>query len=241
MKASRRLLIEVPGHVRNAGLSVTASLFGEQVWWTKTFLGLRCDVTHLPKVRPARVPITMEPTSTSLFRGFDQELTLSHGTDYVELLLRKGLCEAGVQELYVAHTDGQPAYAQWLVRAEDQERLHKHAPGRYALLAPGEVLLEGAFTFAAFRRQGAMADGMAQLLQIAAAEGATSAITYVAIDNLPSLRGCSNVGFELDHVRVSVRRLGRRRSHVHEPDGRASLAWATATARSPNGRTAADG
>jgi hypothetical protein len=77
---------------------------------------------------------------------------------------------------------------------------------------------------------GAMADGMAQLLRIAAAEGATSALTYVAIDNVPSLRGCANVGFDLDHVRVSVRRLGRRRGFTHNPDADASLAWRNATA-----------
>ena len=90
--------------------------------------------------------------------------------------------------------------------------------------------VEGAFTFAAFRRMGAMADGMAQLLRIAAAEGATSALTYVAIDNVPSLRGCANVGFDLDHVRVSIRRLGRRRSFTHDPDADASLAWGNTTA-----------
>jgi hypothetical protein len=52
----------------------------------------------------------------------------------------------------------------------------------------------------------------------------------VAIDNVPSLRGCANVGFDLDHVRVSVRRLGRRRSFTHDPDAYASLAWGNATA-----------
>ena len=91
-------------------------------------------------------------------------------------------------------------YAQWLIRAEDQDLLHRHAPGRFNHLEPDEVLLEGAFTFAAFRSMGAMADGMAQLLRIAAGEGATSALTYVAIDNVPSLRGCANVKFDLDHV-----------------------------------------
>jgi hypothetical protein len=176
------------------------------------------------------VATKMEPTSTSLFRGFDQEITHSRGTSYVELLLRKDLCDAGVQELYVAYKDNEPAYAQWLIRPEDQDRLHHHAPGRYDRLEADEVLLEGAFTFAAFRRMGVMADGMSQLLRIAAAEGATSAITYVAIDNMPSLRGCSNVGFDLDHVRISVRRFGHRRSYTHKPDADASLAWGTATA-----------
>ena len=230
MKASRRLFVEAPRHVHKVGFATTVGLLSEQVWWTKTFLALRCNLERLPHVRTAKVPITMEPTSTSQFRGFDQELTRSRGTTYVELLLRKDLCDSGVQELYVAYSDAKPAYAQWLIRAEDQDLLHRHAPGRFDHLEPDEVLVEGAFTFAAFRRMGAMADGMAQLLRIAAGEGATSALTYVAIDNVPSLRGCANVGFDLDHVRVSVRRLGRRRSFTHDPDADASLAWGNATA-----------
>jgi hypothetical protein len=230
VKASPRLFIEAPRHVHNVGFAGTVGLLREQVWWTKTFLGLRCDLARLPPVRTAKVPITMEPTSTSLFRGFDQELTRSRGTDYVELLLRKDLCDSGVQELYVAYSDAKPAYAQWLIRAKDEDLLHRHAPGRFNHLAPDEVLVEGAFTFAAFRRMGAMVDGMAQLLQIAAQEGASSALTYVAIDNVPSLRGCANVGFDLDHVRVSVRRLGRRSTFTHDPDAAANVAWETATA-----------
>jgi len=70
------------------GFAGTVGLVSEQVWWTKTYLGLRCNLERLPHVREARVPITMEPTSTSLFRGFDEELTRSRGTSYVELLLR---------------------------------------------------------------------------------------------------------------------------------------------------------
>ena len=159
MRTSPRLVSESPRHVRNVGFAITIGLLSEQMWWTKTFLGLRCNLTRLPRVRKARVPVTMEPTSTSLFRGFDKEIAQSRGTSYVELLLRRGLCDSGVQELYVAYHDGQPAYAQWLIRADDQDRLHEHSPGRYDLLEPHEVLLEGAFTFAAFRRMGVMADG----------------------------------------------------------------------------------
>jgi hypothetical protein len=224
-------ILQAPRHVRRAGYGTTIGVLTEQVWWTKTFLGLRADLTKLPRVRRARVPLTMEPTSTSLFHGFEHEIEHARGMDYVELLLRRGLCDDGVQELYVAFHDGRPAYAQWLTRPDDQERLHEHSPGRYDVLEPNEVLLEGAFTFSAFRRMGAMGHGMSQLLHIAADEGFTSAITYVAIDNAPSLRGCANVGFDLDHVRVSVRRFGRRRSYPKLPDEHALQVWAIATAK----------
>jgi hypothetical protein len=216
-------------HVRRAGYRTTLSVLGEQVWWTKCFLGLRCDLRNLPDIRSAKIALTMKPYPAGEFQGFTDELPRSHGDDYVELMLRVGLCEAGVQTLYVAESDGRPAYAQWLIRQSDEDVIRSHSPGRYDRLRNGEVLLEGAYTFIDFRRLGAMGDGMAQLLHMARAEGAHSAITYVASDNVPSLRGCANVGFELDHARWSVRRLGRRKSVTRDVDSRARESWAHAT------------
>ena len=90
---------------------------------------------------------------------------------------------------------------------DDQDLIGASGAGKYAKLAGGEVLLEGAYTFTRFRGVGAMADGMWQLLAMARRDGARCAFTYVADDNIPSLRGCANVGFVADHVHFSVRRL----------------------------------
>ncbi len=163
------------------------------------------------------------------FSGFEEELRRSGGRDSVELLLRIQSCESDVTTLYVARAeDGRPAYAQWLIRPQEQERLRAHAPSSYGPLREDEVLLEGAYTFGAFRRLGLMADGMAQLLRHARDEGFRSAITYVATTNVASLRGCGACGFEPDHVRVSERRLGRRRSHPESLTPQARSAWAEA-------------
>ena len=90
------------------------------------------------------------------------------------------MCTSDVQTLYVADADdGRPVYAQWLVRRPDQSRLQAETPDAHDALAEGEILLEGAYTFVAFRGVGAMADGMGQLLRIARDEGAVAAITYV--------------------------------------------------------------
>jgi RimJ/RimL family protein N-acetyltransferase len=128
------------------------------------------------------------------------------------VVLRRDLAQDGPGVLYVATApDGGPIYAQWLVRPRDREALYRHSPGRYSELGDEDVLVEGAYTFLAFRRRGAMADGMAQLLQIAADEGMHTAYTYVEVHNIPSLRGCAEVGFTPHHMRASVRRLGLRR------------------------------
>jgi L-amino acid N-acyltransferase YncA len=140
-----------------------------------------------------------------------------------------------VQTLYAAiGPDGSPAFAQWLVTARDQALLHSHQPGRYPMLAADEVLVEGLYTFSRFRRTGVSTNGMAQLLRIARAAGARTAYTYVGIDNAPSLRGCANVGFVLDHVRLNSRRLGLRSSVVRPADESARHVWLSATSPPPS-------
>lgn len=69
------------------------------------------------------------------------------------------------------------------------------------------MLIEAAYTFLGSRKLGVMGDGLHQLLGFAANEGATSALTYVAAYYPPSIRGCANVGFRLDHLRLDRRRV----------------------------------
>ena len=218
-------------HLRSLGMRDAAGLVGEQLWYTKSFFGLAASLQTLPVTRPAKIPVVMRSTDPATFDGFDRELHDATGADYAQLLLRQGLCRAGITELYVAENpDGDAIYTQWLTRAQGQEQLHAHAPGRYPTLSEDEVLLEGAYTFSRFRQLGAMRDGMSQLLQIARDEGKTIAFTYVETHNVPSLRGCADVGFRTDHMRGSIRRLGRRRGFrrpVNEDD--LSL-WQQATA-----------
>ena len=220
---------EAPRHVRRVGPSLAAKTMLEQLWYTKVFLGLRCDLETLPEVRPAKIAVAMEPRSTDTYDGFEEERRRARGEDYLEVLLRIGLCDAGVPTLYASELDDAPTYCQWLIRAADQDVMRAHASGRYPHLADDEVLLEGAYTFLAFRRMGVMADGMAQLLRIARDEGASAAITYVTADNTASLRGCAAVGFTVDHVRRSIRRFGLRRSPAQPLDERTRELWRAAT------------
>lgn len=221
--------IGAPSRLHRLGARAAARTAREQLWYTKVFLGLRCDLRALPEVRPAKVAVRMEPRAPGDGAAFEGDLGRVRGDDYLEVLFRLGLCEDGVTTLYVAGPDDDPIYAQWLVQTDDQDLMHAHAPGRYERLAPGEVLLEGAYTFAAYRRMGAMADGMAQLLRIARDAGAETAITYVSDDNVASLRGCAAVGFVADHVRRSSRRLGVRRSLPGALDDGSRGAWEAAT------------
>jgi hypothetical protein len=216
--------------VAQMGLLLLFSKAIEQAWWTKVFFGLRCDLKSLPPIRPAKMPVKMEPNGEALFSGFEEELRQARGLDYLDVFQRRRICRAGVKTAYVTlGPDGSPAYVQWLIRAQDQQHLHAYQPKRYPVLASDEVLLEGAYTFTRFRRTGVMADGMGQLLRIAQAEGVRAAYTYVGADNVGSLRGCANVGFVLDHVRRNTRRLGYRISVMSPADEEARRIWSAAT------------
>jgi GNAT superfamily N-acetyltransferase len=219
------------GCLAAVGPRSSAGVLREQLWFTKRFLGLRADLSELPEPRSALLPLELKPVDGAAFTGFADELREVTGGDHVEALLRQRLHAAGVSTLYVAVHDGRPAYAQWLIRAAEQDAVHAHAPGRYPRLAADEVLLEGAYTFAGFRRLGAMRDCMSQLLRLAAAEGARAALTYVEAHNVPSLRGCADVGFEPDHVRESTRRLGVRTGATRGVEQEDRILWTRAVLR----------
>ncbi|MDP9223593.1 MAG: hypothetical protein M3P18_07000 [Actinomycetota bacterium] len=196
----------------------------------RVMLGLRCDLATLAEVRPAKLTTVMIPQDSRQFRGFHEELSRVTGRAYVDTVVRTRFGEAGIQTLFVSDHDGEPTYAQWLIRPSDQGLLHSYEPENYPQLSPDEVLLEGAYTFVRFRRLGLMNDGMRQLLVVARDEGHSAAITYVGAENVASLRGCANVGFVLDHVRYEARRPGRPRAVVKEPDEQMRGIWAAATA-----------
>jgi hypothetical protein len=215
--------------LRKVGPGMVCKEAVHQTWWSRRFLGLRCDLAALPRVPRAKFSVVMATSGECGFPGFDGEFEEAGGIDYIEVLHRKWLFDAGVQTLYVAMgPDGSPAYVQWLVTVRSQETLHAYQPHRYPVLQADQVILEGAYTFKRFRGAGVMADGMAQLLRIGRDGGAQTAFTYVAVDNVPSLRGCANVGFVPDHLRVNTRRLGYRTSAVWPLDNAASQSWASA-------------
>lgn len=202
-----------------------------RAWSSSRALGLRAPLDALPDPKPAAIPVTMVATDTARFAGFEEELRRSGEDDSLEVLGRARFCRGGVTTMYVASDEqGAPIYAQWLVTSADQDRLHAVTGGLFPPLHDGEVLVEGAYTFIAFRKLGVMADGMHQLLVIARDAGAHSAITYVTDDNVPSLRGCARAGFDLDHVRMTTRRLGIRRSVRRPLDDDARAAWQRALA-----------
>lgn len=229
---TRAELVQLLNAARRSGAREAFRQLRGRVWASTTSFGLRAELQHVPPRPTAKIPVVMQAAEPRAFTGFDEELPSAAGGDAVEVTQRMRLCRAGVTTLYVARSEeGESIYAQWLVRHDDQGPLHAVTGGLFPDLEQGEALVEGAYTFVAFRKLGVMADGMHQLLAAAQAAGDEYVFTYVSSANIASLRGCANAGFVPDHLRVDSWRLGRRSIERVPLTEAARQTWATAVAR----------
>lgn len=123
---------------------------------------------------------------------------------------RARLVDARLPTAYVAVTEeNAPCYVQWLVGAEQNDRIQQVWNGEFPPLAADEALLEGAFTPEAFRGRRIMPAAMARIAEAATELGARRVITFVTEDNIPSLKGCARAGFAPASARLIRRRFFR--------------------------------
>ena len=123
---------------------------------------------------------------------------------------------ANIPTCYVATTDdGSICYMQWLIQADQQDRLRPYFKGHLAGYRSDTVLLEFAYTFERFRGQGIMGAAMAAIAEQGLSTGARWAITYVNVGNLASLKGCANAGFRPYMIRRESWRGLRLRQSFH--------------------------
>jgi hypothetical protein len=217
---------------RELGPRRIAEILRERAWSDTRAFGLACEAVDAPPARRAKVPVVMQPMDGAVgMQHFTAELGRLTGEAYGDVQVRFQMCANGVRTLYMSlDPDGNAIYAQWLIAPGDEAPLQATVPNQFPNLAPDERLVEGAYTFMAYRRNGAMGDGMHQLLMAARDAGARRVITYVSEADLASLRGCANAGFTLDHVRVTRQRFNVRRARWHPPDSEAERTWAAAIA-----------
>jgi GNAT superfamily N-acetyltransferase len=161
-------------------------------------IGLRRDLSVPFSAPQAAIPLTIRPLTPAdvpiLFANDDETLS---GEAMRQRAIRMRMTRAGLATCYVAANDeNQPCYVQWLVGASENGKLRDVFEDRFPVLQSDEMLLEGAFTLEAWRGKGIMAAAMAQIAAKAADHGARWVITFVADDNIPSLKGCKKAGFE---------------------------------------------
>jgi RimJ/RimL family protein N-acetyltransferase len=120
--------------------------------------------------------------------------------------------QTGIPQCYVAiDQNGDPCYAQWLMSSVDNDRIQEYFRGTFPVLASDEALLEGAFTPESYRGRGIMPQAMALIAERAKNLRARYVITFVAEENIPSLKGCKRAGFVPYMIRKTNWRLLRPR------------------------------
>jgi len=114
-----------------------------------------------------------------------------------DVINRLNLYHAHIGTCYTAvdETD-EPCFMQWLIGPRENHKLREIYHDGMLQLRADEMLLEGAFTRAAFRGKGIMAEAMSHIAQNGKNLGARWVMTFVKEDNIPSLKGCRKAGFE---------------------------------------------
>lgn len=191
---------------------------------TSDAIGLRRDLSVPLEAPAAAIDISVRAiTERDVPIIFDSS---AHGLSGDEKWLRaarRRLFDAGFGTCFVAVTsDDQPCYTQWLFGSRDNDKIRHYFGGVFPKLAEDEALLESAFTPEAFRGKRIMPAAMARIAEKAADIGARSVITFVGVDNIPSLKGCARAGF-LPYARCSQNwRLFRCRTAFKPNDGAAT-------------------
>jgi hypothetical protein len=184
-------------------------------------LGLRRDLSIPFPAPDAKIPITVRPLEQRdhavLFDVSDSSL------DDGERALckaRRELAEMRIGRGFVAVTeDDEPCYVQWLFGPADNADVRRFAEGPlFPVLRQGDALLEGAFTPVRHRGKGIMPAAMARIAERAAELDARFVVTFVAEDNIPSLKGCDRAGFS-PYIRRWDRWVGIRRTIRFGPLG----------------------
>lgn len=184
----RQLRIRIAGRLR-LGLRNEATRFG-----------LRRDLTHPFPAPPAKIPISVRPLVEADLTTLLAVDDTTSPEDRYEIACRRAMAAKRIAGAFVAvdERDGTPCYVQWLFGAADNDFVRKlHG---FPQLAADEALLEGAYTPASHRGLGIMPAAMAQIAEKADTIGARYVITFVAPDNIPSLKGCQRCGFSPDLV-----------------------------------------
>jgi GNAT superfamily N-acetyltransferase len=186
-----------------------------RAWFYSTSFayGLRRDLTVAVDVADPAIAVSirpLEPQDIPVFAEIDHS---RHHRAVARLRFESGLLLASdIRTCYVAVTeDGSPCYMQYLILPSENDQVDKFFEGIFPRLADDEALLEAAYTLEEYRGKGIMPFVMDHLAQEARDRGARWLVTFVATENVPSLKGCKRAGFVPYLLRGQIHRLFRRR------------------------------
>ena len=200
--------------ITRGGLRSLVREFLRRFYSDERALCLRRDL-HVPFETPvAKLPLTIRPLANkdieALLEGVDDNAPAEGARERAK---RKLFLREQVPTCYVATTEeDEPTYMQWLMSAEQNDKIQSYFKGGFPVLKKDEALLEFAFSLERYRGMRIMPHAMAEIAKKGEAFGARYIITFVNEDNTPSLKGCKRSGFTPYMIRDDRRRFFRRRS-----------------------------
>lgn len=147
----------------------------------------------------AKIPLSIRP-----FQPGDEEALFGHRdpvadpADALEVDARLKHLRADIPTPYVAidESTGRPCYLQWLMGSEQNDKIQAHLWG-FPRLDKDVALLENAYIPPGYRGQRIMSEAMYMVSERGRDLGVDYALTFVAGDNIPSLKGCKRAGFDI--------------------------------------------
>lgn len=177
---------------------------------------LRQDWTSYGLMRDLRTHIPIKRHSTGYkvrpYEQRDLEPLLSRDLINATRLERKDILHRyahlaeNIPTCYVVEdqTIGEPVFIQWLMTERSNNSISRFFKGRFPKLSPNEALLENAYIPKHHRGKGVMVQALLVMSEFATAEGFGWLATFVAKENLPSLKGCLRAGFYPFAIRRDV-------------------------------------
>src|ERR1700683_962945 len=161
-----------------------------------TRYGLLRDIAQNFPAPAAKIPLAVRPLADrDLPALFGHAGAANELAERLEVAWRHAFIAKGARGGFVAidERSATPCYVQWLLSPRDNAFIEQL--GGFPPLGAGEALLENAYTPPAYRGLGVMAAAMAQIAERAGDFGVRKVLTFVATDNIASLKGCQRSGF----------------------------------------------
>lgn len=169
--------------------------FKKRLYSQRVSVGLRRDLRKEFIPPEANINISIRP----LQKTHDIAILKEGGIDqkFPKLVKeRRELLNANIPKCYVAVTeDNIPCYIQWLIGPQHNHLIQHFFSGAFPILNKNEALLEAAFMSYSYRGKKIMPAAMSRITDEAHKLGVRWVITFVDLENIPSLKGCKRSGF----------------------------------------------
>jgi ribosomal protein S18 acetylase RimI-like enzyme len=204
-------------------------------------IGIRKDLTKLPAVPPSSERAIRRASIGDVMAILDPGRGLASNADETwQRRLRLHLLDrVGVECCYVADAgDRGPSFMQYLFFAADNALIASRLPGHYRPVAPGEAFVEFLYVSPDARTMPFLTACMREVVLEARRHGVDSVFNYVRPQNASVLLACQAIGFRIDSVRRTRRRLFRTTySYERRPTTMPEAPMELLRGRTASGRT----